>query len=164
MSEELDNNQENKKNINYNKKFDIIEKYQFKDDSVELITDSPSESSIKKNIEGVLIKDIPSKSLSKKSESKNAEKITEVNKIEKVDSTEIKTEKKYTIMKSNKELYGSFIKELKYYSLSINDEVIYDSSIDKSKDCPVKFENDYFILFGKKYSYNGLKIKKINLK
>ena len=66
------------------------------------------------------------------------------------------------IIKSNKELYISYIKELKNFSLSINDEIIYDSSIDKSKESPVKFENDYFILYGRKYSYNGLKIQKIN--
>jgi hypothetical protein len=64
--------------------------------------------------------------------------------------------------KSNKELYESYIKELKNFSLSINGEIMYDSSIDKSKESPIKFENDYFILYGKKYSYNGLKIQKIN--
>ena len=67
-------------------------------------------------------------------------------------------------VKSNKELYESYIKELKYFSLSINSEIIYDSSIDKSSDSPIKFDNDYFILYGKKYSYNGLKIQKINKK
>ena len=66
--------------------------------------------------------------------------------------------------KSNKELYESYIKELKYFSLNLNGDIIYDSSIDKSKDSPVKFDNDYFILYGKKYSYNGLKIQKINKK
>jgi hypothetical protein len=66
------------------------------------------------------------------------------------------------IVKSNKELYESYIKELKNFSLSINGDVVYDSSIDRSKEYPVKFENDFFILYGKKYSYNGLKIQKIN--
>ncbi len=66
------------------------------------------------------------------------------------------------ITKSNKELYESYIKELKNFSLSINGEIMYDSSIDKSKESPIKFENDYFILYSKKYSYNGLKIQKIN--
>ena len=80
-----------------------------------------------------------------------------------VDLPDIKSEKKIIVMKSNKELYESFIRDLKYYSLSINEDVIYNSSIDKSKECPVKFENNYFVLFGKKYSYNGLKIKKINI-
>jgi hypothetical protein len=67
-------------------------------------------------------------------------------------------------VKSNKELYESYIKELKKFSLSINGDVIYDSSIDKTGESPVKFENDYFILYGKKYSYNGLKIQKINIR
>ena len=66
------------------------------------------------------------------------------------------------LVKSNKELYESYLKELKNFSLSLNSEVIYDSSIDKSKESPLKFENDYFVLYGKKYSYNGLKIQKIN--
>ena len=65
-------------------------------------------------------------------------------------------------VKSNKELYELYIKELPFFSLNLNGDVIYDSSIDKSKDSPIKFENDYFILYGKKYSYNGLKIQKIN--
>ena len=65
-------------------------------------------------------------------------------------------------VKSNKELYVSYLKELRNFSLSLNGEVIYDSSIDKSKESPLKFENDYFVLYGKKYSYNGLKIQKIN--
>lgn len=68
------------------------------------------------------------------------------------------------VVKSNKELYESYIKELKFFSLSINNDIIYDSSIDKSKELPVKFDNDYFILYGKKYSYNGLKIQKISKK
>jgi hypothetical protein len=68
----------------------------------------------------------------------------------------------HPVIKSNKELYISYIKELKNFSLSVNDKIIYDSSIDKSEESPVKFENDYFILYGRKYSYNGLKIQKIN--
>lgn len=65
-------------------------------------------------------------------------------------------------IKSNKELYDSYIKELKYFSLILNNDVIYDSSIDKSSESPLKFENEYFVLYGRKYSYNGLKIQKIN--
>jgi AAA+ superfamily predicted ATPase len=72
------------------------------------------------------------------------------------------TTQEKVIVKSNKELYESYIKELKNFSLSINGDVVYDSSIDRSKEYPVKFENDFFILYGKKYSYNGLKIQKIN--
>jgi hypothetical protein len=73
----------------------------------------------------------------------------------------MKSEQKIAV-KSNKELYESYLKELKNFSLSLNSDVIYDSSIDKSKESPLKFENDYFVLYGKKYSYNGLKIQKIN--
>lgn len=64
------------------------------------------------------------------------------------------------IIKSNKELYESYLKELKHFYLIINGEIIYDSSLDKTKEYSVKFENDYFILYGKKYSYNGLRIQK----
>jgi hypothetical protein len=78
----------------------------------------------------------------------------------KKDSVIMKSEKQKVIVKSNKELYESYIKELKNFSLSINSEIIYDSIIDKAKESPIKFENDYFILYGKKYSYNGLKIQK----
>lgn len=92
-----------------------------------------------------LIVDRPSESLNKK------------------ESTRMKHEQ-LPITKSNKELYESYIKELKNFSLSINGEIMYDSSIDKSKESPIKFENDYFILYGKKYSYNGLKIQKINIR
>ena len=70
--------------------------------------------------------------------------------------------KKHDTVRSNKELYESYVKDLKKYSLVLNGEVIYDSSIDKSKEAPLKFENDYFMLYGKKYSYNGLRIQKLN--
>jgi hypothetical protein len=80
-----------------------------------------------------------------------------------IKNNEIKIEKK-VIMKSNKELYESYIKDLKYFFLTLNGDIIYDSSIDKSKESPLKFENDFFILYGKKYSYNGLKIQKINIR
>lgn len=78
--------------------------------------------------------------------------------------SEVIMKQEKVIAKSNKELYESYIKELKFFSLSVNGDIIYDSSIDKSKESSVKFENDYFILYGKKYSYNGLKIQKINVK
>jgi len=80
--------------------------------------------------------------------------------LNKIQSPIMKPEQK--VVKSNKELYESYLKELRNFSLSLNSEVIYDSSIDKSKERPLKFENDYFVLYGKKYSYNGLKIQKIN--
>jgi homoserine dehydrogenase len=88
--------------------------------------------------------------------------------LKKIDEMKLNNEKNIKneqhIVKSNKELYESYIKELKFFSLSINNDIIYDSSIDKSKESPIKFDNDYFILYGKKYSYNGLKIQKINKK
>ena len=65
------------------------------------------------------------------------------------------------ILKTNKELYESYIKELKKFCLTLNGEIIYDSSIDKSKISPLVFEEDFFILYGKKYSYNGLKVQKL---
>jgi len=157
MSDELNNNQENKKKTTKNKEFVVKEQYQFKDENAELITDIPSESSIKKTVGSELIVDMPSTPVIKKDDTKKSKSPIEVKTLE---SKIIKIEKKS--MKSNKELYESFIKELKNYSLSINDDVIYNSSIDKSKQYSIIFENDYFILYGKKYSYNGLKIKKIN--
>lgn len=96
----------------------------------------------------VLIMDKPSESLNK------------IN-IETKKDNIMKSEQK-PILKSNKELYESYVKELRYFSLSLNNDIIYDSSIDNSKESPLKFENDFFILYGKKYSYNGLKIQKIN--
>ncbi|MCK9415775.1 hypothetical protein M0Q97_03840 [Candidatus Dojkabacteria bacterium] len=93
------------------------------------------------------------------------DKPSEPLKIEEMKSDNEKNKKmEQRIVKSNKELYESYIKELKYFSLCINNDIIYDSSIDKSKELPIKFDNDYFILYGKKYSYNGLKIQKINKK
>ena len=89
-----------------------------------------------------LIMDKPSEPLNKKKE----------------EPTVIRNEK--VVVKSNKELYESYIKELKKFTLSINGETIYDSILDKTGQFPVKFENDYFVLYGKKYSYNGLKITK----
>lgn len=74
----------------------------------------------------------------------------------------IEIKKEAVVIKTNKELYESYIKELKKFSLSLNGDIIYDSSIDTTGVSPIKFENDYFILYGKKYSYNGLKIQKIN--
>ena len=78
--------------------------------------------------------------------------------LNKVEPKIVKNEK--VVVKSNKELYESYIKELKKFTLSINGETIYDSALDKTGQFPVKFESDYFVLYGKKYSYNGLKITK----
>ena len=70
---------------------------------------------INKKIEGDLIKDIPSKSLNKNSDKKKVVNIQDtIIKIENVDLPDIKSEKKIIVMKSNKELYESFIRDLKY--------------------------------------------------
>jgi hypothetical protein len=117
------------------KKLEITEQFQYiQENNEQLIVDKPSE---------------PLK-LKKK------EVLSEQHKKE-----SIKLER---VVKSNKELYESYINELVFFSLSINNDIIYDSSIDKSKESPIKFDNDYFILYGKKYSYNGLKIQKISKK
>lgn len=144
MSEDIDNNQEVKKKTTRKKENTATEQYQYNsDDNVRLIVDKPSVPLIKNDD----IKDV----------------ILPVVDINKNCLLSMKVEKNI-VVKSNKELYESFIKDLKYYSLSLNGDTIYDSSIDKSKDSPLKFENDFFILYGKKYSYNGLKIQKINLR
>jgi hypothetical protein len=131
---EVDNTQEVKKKST--KKLEITEQFQYiPENNEQLIVDKPSEPlKIKK-------KEVILETLNKKEN--------------------IKLEK---VIKSNKELYESYIKELKFFSLSVNNDIIYDSSIDKSKELPLKFDNDYFILYGKKYSYNGLKIQKISKK
>ena len=132
---EVDNTQEVKKKST--KKLEITEQFQYiPENNEQLIVDKPSEPlTIKKE-------EVLSESLNKKESMKLEQKV----------------------VKSNKELYESYIKELKFFSLSINNDIIYDSSIDKSKELPIKFDNDYFILYGKKYSYNGLKIQKISKK
>ena len=63
-------------------------------------------------------------------------------------------------IKSNGQIYEAYIKEIERYKLLYNDKVIYDSTLSKSNSNLI-FESDYFILFSKKYSYNGLKIQKI---
>ena len=139
---EIDNSQETKKKTYRKKENSVTEQYQYKnEEELELITDKPSLPLIKNddNKNDLIIPVVDDKSLNVKIE-------------------------KNIIMRSNKELYESYIKDLKYFSLILNGEVIYDSSIDKSKDFVVKFENDFFILYGKKYSYNGLKIQKISIR
>ena len=57
-------------------------------------------------------------------------------------------------------MYDAYIKELKNFKLVYNDVVLYDSTL-TNDNSNLNFESDYFILFGKKYSYNGLRIQKI---
>jgi len=144
MSEELNQTDVKKKN---SKKRESTEQYQYiPEDNEQLIMDKPSES-----LNIVEVVEINVTEVAIKEEEKEEKEMT----------NPIKEEKK-VILKSNKELCESYIKDLKKFSLSINGEIMYDSSIDKSNEYPIKFENDYFILYGKKYSYNGLKIQKIN--
>lgn len=159
----------------------VTEQYQYEpeDNNEKLITDKPSEplkviateTTTKVEIvkENVKNNDVQ-KQISKK-ETKVTTKNIEVvdNNIKVVDNT-IKIEtpiikienKPKKIIKSNKELYESYIKELKNFSLIINGEIIYDSRLNKFNEIPISFENDYFVLYSRKYSYNGLKIQKIN--
>lgn len=137
MSEELskkENLQEVKKKTVKKRDLELVENYKYIPEKEErLIIDKPSDPLKSKEIT------IP---------------------FYKKDSNNMKSFK--PVIKSNKELYESYVKELKNFSLSINNEILYDSSIDRTKEFPIKFENDFFVLYGKKYSYNGLKIQKIN--
>jgi len=60
---------------------------------------------------------------------------------------------------TNGQIYHAFIKELQSFKLVYNSEVIYDSTLSKNMT-NLKFESDHFVLFGKKYSYNGLRVQK----
>lgn len=55
---------------------------------------------------------------------------------------------------SNKENYSNFLN--KNFKIFYNGIELYDSQIAAS---PIEFEEDYFILFNKKYSYKGIMIK-----
>lgn len=63
--------------------------------------------------------------------------------------------------KTNGQIYEAYIKELKSFKLIYNGDVVYDSTLSKNNNSNLKFEADYFVLFGRKYSYNGLRIQKI---
>jgi len=63
-------------------------------------------------------------------------------------------------VKTNGQIYDAYIKELKEFKLVYNGDIIYDSTLSKV-NTNLKFEADYFVLFGKKYSYNGLRVQKI---
>lgn len=161
MTELKDNNMEQ-----------IKEQYQYKlENNEELIIDKPSKPLTKKNKS----KDIDTENIKVKVKVEVEDDVEEVNvkevnvkevnvedvnvKVQKIEKKIMKDE-----IKSNKEIYESYIKDLKYFSLTINNVVLYDSSIDKNVISPLIFDNNYFILYGKKYSYNGLKIQKINKK
>ena len=146
----------------------ITEQYQFKSDSeTNLIVDKPSKPLTKlikkqKDVEVInaeIERDVKSIEIVKNEIIEIKNEIIEI-------KNESINEKKNIIqnIKSNKEIYETYVNELKYFALILNSEIIYDSSIDNTGINPIKFECDYFILFGKKYSYNGLKIQKINKK
>ena len=121
MSEELNKEQEIKKRVPKKKELDLTEK---SEQLVELESENLTEKyEYKADSDEVLIMDKPSQPLV-------IANVTDILKKEKI------------IMKTNKELYESYIKELKKFSLIINNDVIYDSSIDKSDKSPLKFEND----------------------
>lgn len=81
-------------------------------------------------------------------------------------STPLKNKKKIikeipkSTIQTNGQMYDAYIKELKNFKLVYNDVVLYDSTL-TNDNSNLNFESDYFILFGKKYSYNGLRIQKI---
>ncbi len=63
-------------------------------------------------------------------------------------------------IKTNGQIYDAYVKELEDFKLVYNGDVIFDSTLSKNNSI-LKFEADYFVLFGKKYSYNGLRVQKI---
>jgi len=98
-----------------------------------------------------LIVDTPSEPLNKKPLKEKPLKETKKNKDMQKPTTPIKT---------NGQIYNAYISELKDFKLVYNGDIIYDSTLAKNVT-NLEFETDYFILFGKKYSYNGLRIQKI---
>lgn len=99
-----------------------------------------------------LITDMPSTPLQK------VEPVKEVK--QEVKNNKIQMQKPSTPIKTNGQIYEAYIKELKDFKLVYNGDVIFDSTLSKNNST-LKFEADYFVLFGKKYSYNGLRIQKI---
>lgn len=82
--------------------------------------------------------------------------------LQKVVKNEVKKmQKPSTPPKTNGQIYEAYIKELKDFKLVYNGDVIYDSTLSKGDNTNLSFESDYFVLFGKKYSYNGLRVQKI---
>lgn len=77
-----------------------------------------------------------------------------------VKNNSIRMQKPFTPIKTNGQIYDAYIKELKDFKLVYNGDVIFDSTLSKNTSS-LKFEADYFVLFSKKYSYNGLRVQKI---
>jgi hypothetical protein len=97
----------------------------------------------------VLIVDIPSKPLVKKKQLNE-----ETKKGIKVLIPSV------TPVQTNGQIYDAYIKELKNFKLIYNGDIIYDTTLSKTSN-NLTFDSDYFVLFGKKYSYNGLRVQKI---
>jgi len=102
-----------------------------------------------------LITDMPSTPLQK------VEPLKEVKQpVTEVKNNNIRMQKPSTPIKTNGQIYDAYIKELKDFKLVYNGDVIFDSTLSKNNST-LKFEADYFVLFSKKYSYNGLRVQKI---
>jgi hypothetical protein len=100
------------------------------------------------------IKDSKPKKVSKKV----TPKVKEIIKDTKIEVEEVKENIKYTpIIKSIKEIYEEYIKDGLPYKIYLRGQIIFDSV--NHKDKPL-FEEDYFILFGKKYIYKGIRLEK----
>lgn len=86
--------------------------------------------------------------------------IVEESKVETLKNKEPEMKRTSGPVKTNGQIYEAYIKELKNFKLIYNGDVVYDSTLSKNNS-NLKFEADYFVLFGRKYSYNGLRIQKI---
>jgi len=85
--------------------------------------------------------------------------LEEVKLVKEIKNNSVQMQKLLT-PKTNGQIYETYIKELKDFKLVYNGDVIFDSTLSKNNST-LNFESDYFVLFGKKYSYNGLRIQKI---
>ncbi len=145
MSEKLENNKDKKVKRNTSTKKPKVKKK---------VLSEKINAEYKYNIvdDEKLIVDKPSKPLGVKTLETKTSKM-EIRKNDKI-------KKSVTLTQTNGQIYNAYIKELKDFKLVYNDDIIYDSTLAKSM-INLKFESDYFILFGKKYSYNGLRVQKI---
>jgi hypothetical protein len=90
------------------------------------------------------------------------EKLNEVITQEEVITVEQKFIKSPTVNKSMlektvKQIYEQYIIDLQPYKIYVNGQLIFDSN--KSSEKPNLFD-DYFILFGNKYIYKGIRFEK----
>ena len=61
------------------------------------------------------------------------------------------------IIKTLKQIYEQYVIDDKPYKIYLRGQLIFDSA--NHKDVP-KFFDDYFILFGNKYIYKGIRFEK----